>query len=283
MDATEPVWSRHIDDLQRAGQAVEDGGAAAPIGGRRSGGERGRRPVNGFLNRIWTKLTRFTLTKSRLTRRRLDTFVARHASDIPALAVHSHDIDLRRHFPNAVHVSPRTSGPDFPRATPPYSDALKALPDGSREIVVCTGLLEHVPDPQATVAELSRILAPGGRLLLSASAVFAFHGAPDNYFHFTPRGIASLLGEGLEITELRGSTGPFETLAVLAQRISLQCDVFPPVRLILELMYHVLPWFDVFVIRQYDNLAKGSPCDARIGIMPATLMMVAVKSAKETP
>lgn len=229
---------------------------------------------------LWQRLTRFNLTRSRLTRRRLDTFVAAYASDLPALVVHSHDIDHRRHFPHATHLSPHAVGPSDIVARPPYLAELALLPDASRTLVVCTGLLEHLPEPAAAVAEFARILEPGGQLVLSASAVFSFHGAPENYFHFAPAGFTALLSAEFELVELRGSTGPFETLAVLAQRINLQCDVFPPVRLMLELMYHTLPWFDVFILRQYDNLAKLEPADQRLGIMPATLMAVCRKRAE---
>lgn len=226
---------------------------------------------------LWRRLTRVTLTKRRLTRRRLDAFSADHASGVAALVVHSHDIDHRRHFPRATHMSPRAGCPGDLRADPPYAAALAALPDASRELIVCTGLLEHLPRPAACIAEFARILTPGGKLLLSASAIFPYHGAPENYFHFAPGGLRQLLEGRFERVELRGSTRPFETLAVLAQRISLQCDVFPPVRLLLEIMVHTLPWLDVFVLRQYDNLAKVEPADDAVGFMPATLMAVARK------
>src|SRR5262245_22280792 len=42
------------------------------------------------------------------------------------------------------------------------------VPNGSFDVVLCTEMLEHHPEPIAVVRELSRILAPGGRLLLTA-------------------------------------------------------------------------------------------------------------------
>ena len=39
--------------------------------------------------------------------------------------------------------------------------------DGEFEIVLCTEVIEHTPDPRAAVAELCRVLAPGGTLLLT--------------------------------------------------------------------------------------------------------------------
>jgi len=40
------------------------------------------------------------------------------------------------------------------------------LHDGSADVLICHHVLEHVPDPAETLAELRRILSPAGRLLL---------------------------------------------------------------------------------------------------------------------
>ncbi|MHC4973107.1 MAG: class I SAM-dependent methyltransferase [Planctomycetota bacterium] len=43
--------------------------------------------------------------------------------------------------------------------------AVLPLDTGSFDVVVCSALLEHVVDPAATVAEIARVLRPGGRLV----------------------------------------------------------------------------------------------------------------------
>lgn len=40
------------------------------------------------------------------------------------------------------------------------------LPDGSKTLVWCSHVLEHIPDDRAALAEVRRILAPGGILVL---------------------------------------------------------------------------------------------------------------------
>lgn len=50
-------------------------------------------------------------------------------------------------------------------------DASKPLPfaDASFDLIVCLDLLVHLPDPQAAVRELYRVLKPGGAALIDAS------------------------------------------------------------------------------------------------------------------
>jgi SAM-dependent methyltransferase len=54
-------------------------------------------------------------------------------------------------------------------------------PDGSFGAILCTEVIEHVPEPHAAVAELGRLLAPGGTLLLTAPFVSFTHFAPYHY------------------------------------------------------------------------------------------------------
>lgn len=53
--------------------------------------------------------------------------------------------------------------------------------DGSFDAVLCAEVLEHLPDPQRALAELTRILRPGGRLLLTAPFCSLTHFSP---YHF---------------------------------------------------------------------------------------------------
>jgi ubiquinone/menaquinone biosynthesis C-methylase UbiE len=59
----------------------------------------------------------------------------------------------------------------------------RAIPveDASFDVVLCTEVLEHVPDPVAVIREFGRITAPGGRLILTAPLGSGIHQEP---FHF---------------------------------------------------------------------------------------------------
>src|SRR5262245_34667852 len=63
----------------------------------------------------------------------------------------------------------------------------RALPfaDGSFDVVVCNSALEHVADEGGAVAEIRRVLKPGGRLILTTDA---FPHRMSSWLRFTPAG-----------------------------------------------------------------------------------------------
>ena len=54
-------------------------------------------------------------------------------------------------------------------------------PDASFDAILCTEVLEHVPDPVAVLREFARLLKPGGKLILTAPFASLVHFAPHHY------------------------------------------------------------------------------------------------------
>jgi SAM-dependent methyltransferase len=204
------------------------------------------------LKRWKTRAWRFNLSTQKRSTKNLRRLCQEYSTTTRTLVVHSEDVDYRPYFPNAFTVTKRASIPADLHVDAHYH-GLAAIPDSSYSMVLCTGLLEHIPDPQRLVDEMRRILAPGGRLIISASAVFSFHEGPDNYFHFTPYGFRQLFKDWSRIEMLRGASQPFETIGILLQRINLQAEMFPPARLLVEVLMRLVPLLDCCVTRQYHG------------------------------
>jgi SAM-dependent methyltransferase len=76
--------------------------------------------------------------------------------------------------------------------------------DASFDTVVALEVFEHVRDPDACVAEIARVLRPGGKVLITVPFVAPLHQLPFDYYRFTPGGIEALLERhGFGVDELR--------------------------------------------------------------------------------
>lgn len=76
--------------------------------------------------------------------------------------------------------------------------AMPEIPDSSYDCVFCSGVLEHVDDFQAALAELTRVLKPSGVLLLGLPFRQGLHLEPLDFWRFTKYGIKHLLDRDYE-------------------------------------------------------------------------------------
>ncbi len=80
--------------------------------------------------------------------------------------------------------------------------------DESIHHVICLEVLEHVRWPDQLLAEVARVLKPGGQLLLSMPFLYPLHDAPHDYQRYTEHGLArSLTNAGfiLQASQTQGS------------------------------------------------------------------------------
>lgn len=89
-------------------------------------------------------------------------------------------------------------------------DVVAGLPfaDASFDTLFSCSVLEHTVDPAAALREMARLLRPGGALILSVPFIYFLHGAPHDYFRFTPFAV-KLLAEknGLRVEKISSSGG----------------------------------------------------------------------------
>ena len=73
------------------------------------------------------------------------------------------------------------------------------LAGGEFDGAVLDAVLEHVPDPFRVVAEVHRVLRPGGFVLAHAPFLYPYHGAPHDYFRYTDEGLRRVFAEFEEV------------------------------------------------------------------------------------
>jgi len=228
------------------------------------------------VNSVWSRLRRSSFRKKKLSTKNLDRLCRENATQELTLVVHSEDVKYKPYFPNAFAVTKRTDKPADLHVDVHYRD-LSKIDSESYGVILCTGLLEHVPDPQRLIDDLFRILKPGGRLIISASAIFSFHEGPNNFFHFTPYSFRLLFKKWSRIEMLRGASQPFETIAILLQRILMQSEIWPPMRPLIELLTVIIPVFDRFVGKQYDSTWEATPDHELDSMLPSNIQAVVIK------
>jgi len=205
----------------------------------------------------------------KLTRSDLKRLFEENKSDKKTLIMHCSDAPFQGVFPNRIKVADnKNEGADM--VVDYYNLPFK---DGEFEIVVCTGLLEHVKEPYKIIQEIKRVLKKGGQLLLSASFAFSIHEAPKNYFHFTPYGLKYLLRDWSK-TEIKGSCNTMKTMAILLQRICYQSKMFLPMKILLFLIVKLIPFFQIFIRQEYGDITKKTKIDS---ILSSNIQVKAIK------
>ena len=212
--------------------------------------------------------------RKKISTKNIEKLLKPHSTDKKVLVVHSEDIDYKLFFPNAFTVTKREDVPANMHVDIYYEELQNIAPE-SYDTIICTGLMEHVPEPKNLIANFHRILEPNGKLVLQASSVFSIHEGPDNFFQFTHFGIEYLFKEWKN-KKITGSCQPYETIAILLQRILYQTKVNVFTKIFTVVLYNLLPLFDKSIKEQYSNAGhtEGSEIDT---MLPSNIRIVAYK------
>jgi len=89
----------------------------------------------------------------------------------------------------------------------PYDDA-------SFDTIILSDVLEHIPTPELLCHEMTRLLRPGGHVLLNVPFYYWLHETPHDFYRYTEFALRRFMNlAGLELIELRSVGGAPEVVA----------------------------------------------------------------------
>lgn len=124
---------------------------------------------------------------------------------------------------------------------------------GVFDAVICSQMLEHVPDPSLILQEVYRVLKPDGCLLATVPFLFRVHGDPYDYSRFTDYYWQSLLKKTGFIDVSIEKQGSFYTVLVdflkqYATQYASEKEIFP------RLVRRLCPWMQRWAFMKQKNL-----------------------------
>ncbi|MBE2232145.1 MAG: class I SAM-dependent methyltransferase [Anaerolinea sp.] len=128
--------------------------------------------------------------------------------------------------------------------------------DACLDGVITQGVLEHVPDLRATLAEIDRVLRPGGLVYHEAPFIQGFHASPNDFRRFTAVGMAEL-APGYQVLERGIAVGPSSAMMwVASEYLALFCSLGN--RTLLKVGRRAFPWL-LSPLKFADAWLEGTP------------------------
>ena len=127
----------------------------------------------------------------------------------------------------------------------------------SFDAILCTEVLEHIPDPKSVLIEFNRVLKDNGHLFITTPFIYPIHEEPYDFFRYTPYAFKKLLKEtGFEVVFLTSRGGWIASSADTLRRhiprpprniksLLLYCFLFLPIFALPMVAVRLLP-FKVF-------------------------------------
>jgi SAM-dependent methyltransferase len=145
---------------------------------------------------------------------------------------------------------------------------------GSYDVALLFEVLEHVPDPWQALAEINRILAPDGVLIMTVPHLSRLHDVPYDFYRYTRYGIEALMaGAGFTVVELREKAGLFTFLGHQVSTVLVSVAwTLPAIR---KLAWFINRWLVTRPCYQLDQLLPGLTA-----LFPLGYLVVARKTSE---
>ena len=125
-----------------------------------------------------------------------------------------------------------------------YICAADSIPvsEKSFDAILCTEVLEHVPEPRSVLVEFNRVLKNRGHLFLTAPLVIQLHEEPYDFYRYTPYSFTKMLKEtGFEVVFIASKGGWIACIANTLKEMSLK-----PPRNVKGLLLYTLLFLPIF-------------------------------------
>ncbi len=145
---------------------------------------------------------------------------------------------------------------DFPSVRVVADAADLPFRDASCDMVLAVSLLEHCPEPERVIAEITRVVKPGGYVYCAVPFLYPLHGSPQDYGRLTLPGLIGRFG-AFRAVAAGPQSGPVTTLIIQTAYTLAIATSFGSDRLygmLIELWMLVL-----FPLRAFDFLFRIFP------------------------
>ena len=225
--------------------------------------------MSGFYLRAYSLFPAFLKRRINPLEYSIRSFVssARLSSTRPALLdAGAGEARFRDYFPNHLYIAldSGVGDRDWDYSQVDVQADLSAIPAASNsvDIVLNIQVLEHVAEPPQVLAELYRVLKPGGSLFLTAPQGWPEHQQPHDHYRFTRFSLSQILREaGFNSVQIEPIGGYFHYLGhrltyipkvLFSERKTWIRSLFFPLELVslglfcllLPILCYYLDWFD---------------------------------------
>jgi SAM-dependent methyltransferase len=144
-----------------------------------------------------------------------------------------------------------------------------AFDDGAFDTIILSDVLEHIPVPLELCQEISRMLVPGGKLIMSVPFYYWLHEQPHDFYRYTEYALRRFMDlSGMQVIYLTPAGGALEVVSDILSKISLR--YLKGGRFVAATLQRITQWF--------LSTAVGSRISRRTAVdFPLCYFMVAEK------
>lgn len=128
------------------------------------------------------------------------------------------------------------------------------------DTILCSQVLEHLPNPSLALNEFYKALKPGGHLIVTVPHLSCYHDLPHDYYRFTAEGISFLLSQsGFQAIASQGCASILSFIGHILSRALLGMSAGQGIAgriifLINSLLSHIIALLDSFLLGFAKNI-----------------------------